>query len=190
MERNRVFALEGLDGVGKSTTGKILAEQTGNKYLYCMDGNRLRCLRKRFDTAPTPIRFLYYLAVPLDNYSRIERLRKNSDVFVDRTIASSIAYHRAYGLSESWLRLVPDFIMRQIDLMIYLTLSEETRRQRMKARSVTPETMTKSDEKSLLLVSSIDEAYKSVFPDKTLILPTDYKTPQQVVDKLKAKIYG
>jgi len=65
---NRVIALEGLDGTGKSTSGKLLAAQTSARYLYCMDGNRFRPYRKRFDTAPTPVRFLYYLVVPLDNY--------------------------------------------------------------------------------------------------------------------------
>lgn len=187
--RNKVFALEGLDGTGKTTAGKLLAEQTGNQYVYCMDGNRLRRFRERFDTAPTPVRFLYYVAVPLDNYRRIERRRKVSDVYVDRTVAASIAYHKAYGLQEGWIKLVPPFLMRQIDAMLYFTIGEDERVRRMKERQITPGMTTASDDRSLLLSRKIDSAYRNVFSDRTLEIRTDNKNPQQVVDELKRRIY-
>ena len=136
-ERNRVFALEGLDGVGKTTVGKLLAEQTGGQYLYFMDHNKMKPFRQRFDGAPTPIRFLYYLTATIDAYFQAEKLKQSSDVFVDRTVASLIAYHRAYSLSERWFWLIPHKLVSQIDTMIYFTMSEENRIARLQSRPLT-----------------------------------------------------
>lgn len=190
MRENRVIALEGIDGSGKTTTGKMVAEQTGTRYLYCMDGNPLRRLRRAFDTKPTVVRFLYYLAVPLANYRRVEELRRASDVMVDRTIASTIAYHRAYGLPEKWLRIVPQFLMDQVDTMLYFYVSEEDRLKRVQERQVEAETMTESDKRSLVLGGLIDQEYRKIFPDRTIVVDCGVKTKQEVTDLVIERLYS
>lgn len=189
MELHRIYALEGLDGVGKTTTGKILAEQVPNAaYLYAMDGNNLSPYRKMFDTAPVNLRFLYYLAIAYNTYLNAERLRQADDVFIDRGIASTIAYHRAFGLPNSWLHLIPQCILDQVDTMIYLTATDEERKRRMGDRIATAQTMTYSDNKSLEVGQRIDEEYRIICPEKTLVVCTDDKTPQTVVNEVREHI--
>ncbi len=189
METHRVFALEGLDGVGKTTAGKILAEQVPNAiYLYAMDGNDLSPYRKMFDTASVGLRFLYYLAVAYNTYMNAERLRQTDNVFIDRGIASTIAYHRAFGLPDSWLYLIPQCLSDQIDTMIYLTATNAERKRRMGSRAVTSQTMTYSDNRSLIVGQRIDEEYRIICPEKTLVICTDDKSPQSVVNEIRKNI--
>lgn len=186
--RHKVYAGEGLDGVGKTTVLKLLAEQTGSHYLYCMDGYPLRGLRSKFDEAPIEARYLFYLALNLFNFIRIDRISGERDIFVDRTALSTIAMHKAMGLSERWLKLMSVAFINQYDLMIYFTLNEEERRKRILERTQSSGILGYTDHKSLELASKIDEAFRNVFPGKTIIIPTDDKTPQQVVDSLKTYI--
>lgn len=189
MEFHRVFALEGLDGVGKTTTGKKLVEQAPNTvYLYALDGNNLSPYRKIFDTVPVNLRFLYYLAVSYGTYLNAEKLRQTDDVFIDRGIASTIAYHKAFGLQDSWLNLIPQCILDQVNTMIYLTATDEERKRRMGDRIVTAQTMTYSDNQSLVVGQQIDEQYRIICPDKTLVVCTDNKTSQLVVDEIRKNI--
>lgn len=49
--------------------------------------------------------------------------------------------------------------------------------------------MTESDKRSIVLGDKIDKEYRKIFPDKTLIVEVDNKTPQIIVDELKGKLY-
>lgn len=187
---HRVFGLEGMDGSGKTTVGKMVAEQTGGQYLYCMDGNPLKPYRNLFDQQRPEIRFLYYVAIPLVNYLRIEDLRKSSDVFLDRTVASTIAYHLAYGVSRKWIKLIPHQLLKQIDTMLYFTVSESERRRRLLQRQTTDSVLTHNDLKSLELDRQIDTEYRKVFPEKTTIIPTDDKDPSKITKEVIERIYG
>jgi len=110
-------------------------------------------------------------------------------VLVDRTIASSIAYHKAYGLSDRWLKLIPPFLLNQIDTMVYFSLNPTERIKRVVGREVTQATMTESDKRSILVVDKIDKEYRKIFSDRTLVVEVDNKTPQIIVDELKGKLY-
>lgn len=172
-EFGTIYALESLDGV----------------YLYCMDGNPLRPYRIFCDNLPTPLRFLYYLGVSIGISANAERLRAATDVYIDRSIASTIVYHKAYGLPNIWLNLIPKALMDQIDIMFYFTINEEVRRQRIADRASREKVLTLSDRKSLLLSGKIDDEYRRVFPAKTFIIPTDGKTPQQVVKEAEERLH-
>ncbi len=189
MSEHRVFALEGMDGSGKTTVGRMLAEQTKGAYFYCTQSSSLRPLRGYFDDKPLPVRFMYYLALVMENYPRVERLRKTSDVFYDRTLASTIAYHRAYGLSETWFKLVPPFLSRQLDLMVYFDLGKEERKRRLGKRQVQTGVMNRNDNRSIEFDEIIYSEYQRVMPDRTLIVSTENKSPQQVTDEVRYKLY-
>lgn len=184
-----VFALEGLDSSGKTTCGKLLAKQTDGLYLYAVNGRLNLTLRKFFDNRSTWLRFLFYLVVNLVNYFVIKRKRKKKNIFLDRSVFSTIAYHKAYGLSDFWFKLVPPFIPKQFDLMIYFAVSEKERLNRIIRKIKTKNTMTKSDEKSLILGKEIDAEYKKLADQyPSLVIETDNKTPQEIVDELKLKL--
>lgn len=190
MERKKVFAVEGLDGTGKTTAAKMLAEETESKYYYWMDKNRLKHFRKLLDNAPDNLRFLYYTAAAIDTYFRTEELREDADVFVDRTMLSTIAYHKALGVSDAWLSIIPQFTINQIDTLIYFTASEETRAQRMRDRELSgDQNMTEADKKSLIIGRRVDQEFRAIIPDRTLIVETDDKSPQEVVNFVKGRLY-
>lgn len=189
MERNRVFAMEGLDGTGKTTSSRMLAEETNGHYFYWADKNVFKSFRKRFDSSSPKLRFLYYTAASIDTHFRINELRETADVFVDRTIASTIAYHKALGVPDSWISMIPNFLINQFDSMIYFTAEESTRIQRMEERAKKEGKLSKADEKSILIGRDVDRFYRTLMPEKTLIVSTDHKTPRQVVDEVKMKLY-
>lgn len=192
MERNRVFAVEGLDGTGKTTAAKVIAKETESQYYYCSDRNRLKKLRKKFDGAPDALRFLFYTVFALDTYFRAEEMRKDSDVFVDRTVVSTIAYHRAMGLHDGWFKLIPKFMVDQIDTMLYFTADEETRRKLLIRRAeVDGSPMTSSDAHSVALSHLIDVEYRKIIPERTLIVPQlSVLNPRASIDFVKEKLYG
>ncbi|MBI4036456.1 deoxynucleoside kinase [Candidatus Daviesbacteria bacterium] len=184
-----IFALEGLDSSGKTTCGKLLAEQTNGTYFYAANGRLISKLRKYFDNRSTWLRFLFYLIINFGNYFVITKKRRNGNLFLDRTVFSTVAYHKAYGLSEIWFRLIPLFLLNQIDFMVYFTVSEKERSKRIVKKIKTKDTMSKSDEKSLVLGKEIDAEYRKLTNKYTsLIIETDNKTPQQIIDELKLKL--
>ncbi len=185
---NKIFGLEGIDGTGKTTAGKLIAQQIGGRYFYCMEGHPLAPYRKKFDTAPVPVRFLYYLAIPWVNYSKLEKMREEGPVCEDRTIWSTIAYHKAYGLPDFWFNLIPSKLRNQIDTTIYFTATEEERKRRVLGRVVDDNTMTESDRKSFEFAARIDAAYRDVLPKNSLIVDTTGKRPESVTREVVSRL--
>lgn len=192
MERNRVFAVEGLDGTGKTTAAKAIARETDSQYYYCSDRNTLKGLRKKFEQAPDTARFLFYTFFALDTYFRAKEMKKVSDVFVDRTVISTIAYHKAIGLHQGWFNLVPKFMLDQINTMVYFTADEQTRSLLLARRAeVDGLPVTHSDAISLQLSDLIDAEYRKIIPERTLVVPQlSLVDPRASIDFVKDKLYG
>lgn len=189
MERYPVFGLEGLDGTGKSTVGKMLAEETGSHYIYFTHNSRLALLRKHFDNAPTPIRFICYLGVAIENYRYVEEERRMNNIFLDRTIFSTLAYHKSYGLPKIYTTLVPRFLYDQFDKIVFFQASDDERRLRLESRNAASKIVSqKSDDRSILFANSIDTEYQKVLPTGTIFVNTDSKTPKQVMNEVKNQI--
>jgi thymidylate kinase len=169
----------------------MLAKDTESQYYYWMEKNKLKSLRERFDNSPPLFRFMYYTFAALDTHQKAEKIREHSDVFVDRTMASTIAYHRALGLSDLWISMIPKFTIENIDKILYFTASDETRLDRMQQREGSGERlMTPADHQSLAIGKRIDEEYRRILPDRTIVISTDDKTPEMVVEELKGLLYA
>lgn len=183
--RGNIYALEGLDGVGKTSVGKQLAKETGGTYLYCTDGSRLKCFRKHFDGQAIPIRFIYYYMLSLETRSKALMLAKNTDVFIDRYLPSTVTYHRALGLNAKWFSLVPNCLWDEISAMIYIQIYEEERIRRLGSRN----SQSKSDKISIDLANKLETEYMRILPKRTLIIQNDGRTIDATVQELKARIY-
>lgn len=191
MSEYAVRALEGVDGSGKTDSGKIIAREIGGRYFYFSDGNPLRHLRSKFDKLPTLSRFLFYIAMPMLNYQRIENMRASADVFVDRTIYSTIAYHLAYGLDPKWKGVIPARLLKQFDGgMIYFSVNEEERRKRLGLRQANSGIMTISDQRSLQLGPVLDKEYRKLFDERTIEIVTDGKTQLAVAREAIERLYA
>lgn len=141
----RLLVVEGLDGSGKTTLSRRLAERLGARWFTTPDSD-LRPLRQGVEEAlrSPDARQLFYAASVVEVAARARAvLARGQDVVVDRYWLSTWAYGAERGtslvLSEIEASLLP------ADLTVFLTAPRELRAQRMAAR----QKMTAADQRSL-----------------------------------------
>ncbi len=183
-----VFAAEGLDGSGKSTTAFLLAKKTGSAY-YSWKENRMAAYRDKFENVPPFARYLFYLLTSYETFLRTKQLREKNDVIVDRTIVSTIAYHKAMNVPALWFTLVPRIALDQLDVVLYFTADRQTRQDRMTQRSAFGVLLDPNDQRSLILHDRIDQEYRKVIPNRTLVIDTTTKPQPEIVRDLEHVIY-
>lgn len=129
------YVLEGIDGVGKSSTGEELADRLDAEYIQSPpdEFDDLRPIANSDETS-TEFKYLTYMAGNALVADRVEEhLEAGRDVVVDRYIPSTIAYHN--GVSDrdfaDWAD--PD-AFPEPDAYIYLEVDEETRLERVGGR--------------------------------------------------------
>jgi len=139
-----VIVIEGLDATGKSTLSENLSLKTGGKLLKSPPDCVVH-LREAFDKLPSPLRRLYY---SLSNYVFGEMIKKSSQtgvVICDRFWHSTAAYAIATDVKTGdasnlppknhWVYNWPDDLLKP-DLVYFLSVSEEERIRRLKARNI------------------------------------------------------
>ncbi|EWH01908.1 dTMP kinase [Halomonas sp. BC04] len=136
------IAIEGLDGVGKSTLVRLLAERFSG-HAMCTPGPALRDCRQTVLEAFTDdelAKALFYAASVSSQGKQARSLsERGSWVFMDRYWASTLAYAKARGMTEDLGQLTQ--ILTQPDLTVLLLLDEPERRQRLHFRGATGEDM-------------------------------------------------
>jgi len=133
--RKRFFALEGVDGSGKSTVGKSLAEQAGGIYMKT-PGEQYKAVRAHIDNGtPKETKLLFYLATVMDASAQIGRMLLTQPVICDRYIWSSLIPHAAYHDEDlgELERIWQPFSQRitQPTNTVLLTVSEDEQSARM-----------------------------------------------------------
>jgi thymidylate kinase len=138
--RGKFIVIEGLDGVGKTTTIESLAERLQAKRLKTPP-DEIGAIREKCTSSLTPqLRFHYYM---LGNYVVAEdirnRLAAGENVVLDRYYASTMAYLWSFGhlpfSSVDW----PENLLRP-DYMFVLDLPREDRISRLAARNTVAHT--------------------------------------------------
>lgn len=185
---HNIYAIEGLDGTGKTTVAKLLASETGGIYYCWKDSNWTRHIKGIFERTPSITRFFYYVLTASETHLRAEKLRTKSHVFLDRSMLATIVYHRAMGVPESWTNLIPSFAINQITRVIYFTSDDQTRYQRMTNRATEGYEPDYNDHKSLDLSEELDRMYRSIAPEKTIVIDTTSKSPSQIVTEVRGII--
>lgn len=141
----RLIVVEGLDGSGKTTLSRRLAEHLGSRWFTTPDRD-LRELRSGIEAALTcpDARQIFYAASVREVASRLERhIAEGQDVVVDRYWLSTWAYGAERGTSLQ-LEEIEDRLPAA-DLTIFLTADRALRAHRMEARRK----MTDADRRSL-----------------------------------------
>lgn len=134
----RLFVVEGLDGVGKSTLSKLLAARLGARRM-STPGGEVRSLRAQIDQAwevHAASLQLFYAATVLAAGEQAEQvLASGQDVVMDRYWLSTLAYAVARGaclpLADVARRLPAP------EATVWLWLPEEERLRRLQARGMT-----------------------------------------------------
>lgn len=188
--KGRFIAVEGLDGSGKTTITNILVERT-NSACYSWKNGKLAQYRDRFDNAPCFPRFAYFLMVGAETGFRADKMREDGDVYVDRTIISTIAYHKALGVPSMWMSLIPRRLIDQINIFLYFTAPVEVRTKRMLDRvRLEGKQLNSNDRSSIVLSEVIDREYRLVLPSRTLVVENNDKQINDRVDVLMEKLYA
>jgi|SRR3989344_221217 len=187
MERGTLYGIEGLDGTGKTTVAKQLALDTNLEYLYFLDNNRLKAFRTHFDKAPVPSRFLYYLLAAIECDKQVDGRLQYGNIILDRTIYSTIAYHKALGLNSAFIKLIPRKMLDRYSKILYLTADNTTRQARITNRRLDSKA-NKSDDVSFVFDRSIDREYRLAAKNKLLEFQTSNMSVSEVVNEIRIKL--
>ncbi len=130
---NFFIVLEGVDGSGKTSASKMLAEKTGAVF-YQTPSGFWRKHRHRVENAPVFFRFIFYLLATIHASFEISRILKNKSVICDRYIHSTWAYHIVYGCN--FLKYVPLYLLpiKKPDKVYHLMVSRTEREKRISNR--------------------------------------------------------
>jgi thymidylate kinase len=122
------IVFEGIDGSGKSTVSRLVAERTGGVY-YSTPPEKYRQLRKTVDTSSDLQRhYEFYRDAVIEASGELEAIESaNKIVVCDRYWLSTLVYHRAGNLvldGSDFVRLKrPD-----LTVFLYVSPSEQSRR--------------------------------------------------------------
>lgn len=190
MEKHRIIAIEGTDGSGKTTASVAVANQMGGIYSSWRDG-RLSKLSSSFACATPFVRFIYYVSVATETAIRASILARQAEAFMDRTMASTKAYHRAMGVPARWMTLIPPFTLNQIDTMLYFNASDSVRLARLQERLCTTSMGDQvNDRFSLEHSERLHNAYMEVMPNRTSVIDTTELSIKETIARVRSVLYG
>jgi dTMP kinase len=177
------IAIEGIDGVGKTTCAKILAKRV-SAYYYRTPSGLFERNRTKIDTlGDFHLRFIFYLASVFHATNRIRKLLTEQPVICDRYIYSTIAYHKALGVDLSYIDLerlpilLPDF-------SIYLWADERAYIHRLTRRGSRP-----SSDKELEINRVLQQRIHREFLSLPLLpIDTSNLNPNEVCDVILVMI--
>lgn len=136
----RFIALEGLDGVGKSTLARVLASRLDAE-LMSTPGDSFKDIRRPAMEAFADdqlARALFYSAtVSCEGRKAHTTVSQGRSVVMDRYWASTVAYAQARGVAADLDAIGPHLVSPDISVLI--TLDETTRLARLAQRGMTAE---------------------------------------------------
>lgn len=134
---NKFIVLEGIDGSGKSSIGKMFEEKHGIKFIQT-PGKNLDLVRTYIETRDPLTRLLFYYAGNYDTGNTIRELLKTTSVVCDRYFYTTIIYFSIFNgcsLKDS-LELMKNINEKMFfpDIVIYLKIPNEIRIERLMKR--------------------------------------------------------
>mgnify|MGYP000924437420 CR=1 FL=1 len=161
---NIFIVLEGVDGSGKTTVGKALAQKMDA--CFCQTPMGLwRKKRAIVENKNSFFRFLFYVVATIHSSIIISRILKNDSVVCDRYIHSTLAHHVVYW-NKLVGRLSPNvFPIKRPHFVFYLYSRVEIRDQRtLQRESNKPKDL---DSKSLQQVHEAFLGFTEILPIDT-----------------------
>ncbi len=171
--KSLLIVIEGIDGAGKTTIAKSLAEKLNSHgirsvYTYEPFNDLIVNILNRLGRRLGPV--FEALMMAADRYYHVEEiikpaLRDGLTVISDRYVYSSIAYQGAQGVPISWIKTINEFAPRP-DLAIYLDVPVELGIKRKK----TSTTRIPYLESSAEMLERARKIYMDLVKDGELIL--------------------
>ena len=146
----KFIVLEGVDGSGKSTVAKRLAEDVQADLVRTPPPDFLPIRHLMDTTTNVEARFLYYLSSVCHTSDFIRKSLYKKHVICDRYFASTLACHRALGLDLDWDYSQLPFL--RPDFSFLLDVIDERERQRRLAQrgELSPNDCIFNDQQSLV----------------------------------------
>jgi dTMP kinase len=178
------IAIEGIDGVGKTTVSEILAR--------LLHGRKLRTPPRFFgrtgrliDLQPrNTSTLLYYLSSVAWVSARARELIKSRPVVCDRYLHSTIVYHSIYGNGELCKRVIKELSLLIPDVTVHLKASKEIRESRLAVRGG-----TLSFSERLFQDRTISDHAEEMFDSlANLRIDTTALTPREVAERIRSAL--
>lgn len=182
------YALEGLDGVGKTTVRKTLGEH--GYVVLKTPPSSFPIRREKYDGLNTNSRFVFYLAGVIMSGNEAKKLSKTKPVVCDRYLLTTIAAHEVMGLQPSLVKLMTPFL-KTIPVpqnTFLLTADEEERMRRMLERGA-----NSVDLANLKINSGILSGYRkwsSELNHRLTEIDTTHMQPAEVVEYIEDSVYS
>lgn len=174
--RHPFIVLEGLNGVGKTTVGKLLAERLGGEY-YRTPPPPFDQIRERIDSSGDPIvRYYFYLSSVCYASIQIGQKRRKTPVVCDRYILTTQCYHSVLGIS---VVNTDSLQLEKPDLTVLLTCREPERQVRLSQRGRTHNDL---EEERMGIASAFEREYR-LSPEIFEVDTTDM-APKEVVNAI------
>lgn len=180
--------LEGIDGSGKSSVAKIVAEKISGRYFrtpapemadaVVQTANGPSPMRRYIeDLGDVVTRYLYYLLVTAHASVQIKEMLKTSHVVCDRYLFSAIAYHQAIDPTLKEFSSAP-LALLEPDITLHLTVSEEEQVRRIGGRGIDATGNSGWRDRDLELLKRVADEYALL---DVCEVSTSEKTIDQVV---------
>ena len=181
------ISIEGMDGVGKSTTCKLLAEKLGYKFvekplhlLFDKDEESFEeYIRIRDQVNANPNRIFTSWFYGLGSIYMYERY-KNENIVTDRHFASNYAWSGTKDNTE-----VYDLLIKKIGtpkLTVILYCPSEVIKQRLKERKTDDSDIAKVKKSETIYAKMIDFCKAKKMP--YVVIDTSSLTPEEVVETI------
>lgn len=182
----RFITIEGLDGVGKSTIVRLLAERIGGVATQTPDPS-LRVKRQRVEASgQIADKWAFYMDSMVCQRPQFEAALRNHHVVCDRYIHSTLAYQwpQDAPLPRNPREMFPKILWP--DLSFLLLSDEATRRQRLHGRETAEGIVNPADHRTDVLTLS-EQRFKSM-PD-LIQINTAGLSPSAVCDQIFGRAF-
>lgn len=201
MPRGKLITIEGLDGAGKSTLARALAETLASRGLRVEllrepggveTSERIRALVKdpALIVAPRTETLLYAAArAQLVEQRLLPLLAEGTTVLLDRYIDSSLAYQgAARGLGIEQVREINAFATGalQADRTLLLRISPAAGRARQAARDEQPDRLEQEDVEFYACIAAAYDELAAAEPDRIRMLDASFTPATVLADALAA----
>ena len=181
------ITLDGVDGTGKSTVGRLLAS-SGRYTYYKTPSGQFAQMRGEIDKHATPLeRYCFYRVATQFDSDQIRVRLKNQSVVCDRYIASTLAYHLAMDSRIAGIHTCSELVVPDFAILLLASPNERTRRLDIRATMASDAALEQNRE----LLDRVQESFlalnqSGLLPFKLLPVETDGKTPAEVVSTIDA----
>ena len=185
------ISIEGMDGVGKSTTCKLLAEKLGYEFvekpLHCLfdkdDDSFDEYLRIRDRVNSNPNRDFTSLFYGLGSLYMYERF-KDKNIVTDRHLASNYAWSGTENNDDVYELLVKKIGAPKLTVILYSP--REVIIERLKSRNKADKDIQRAEMSESIYNKMIEFCKKHEFP--FAIINTSNLSPNEVVDRILEKL--